>query len=180
MRSAHHKFNQVILFNVDGEDLASFANADHAVSGQVAHSNEDQLVGDSLSVDQRTFVSFEHEKVSHFCNHEDQSEFWSCLHQNWKVTWSVLSHLDVYRDFEFSIAWGRRADFHDVQTMDLFGSFLFTKAEDTVLVGRVGVRKWEICEASGITLNRLVLLFLDVVELHPRIDGFLVIRVKTD
>ena len=180
MRSAHHKFNQVIFLHVYGEDLAGLADADHAISGHVADSDKDQLVGDSLSVDQRAFVSFEHEQVTHFCNHEDQSEFWSSLHQNREVTWSVLSHLNVYCDFELPIAWGGCADFHDVQTMDLFSSFLFTKAEDTVLVGRVGIGKWEICEASGITLNRLVLLLLNVVELHPCVDSLLVIRVKTN
>jgi len=180
MRSVHHKFNQVILLNVDGKDLTGFADADHAVSCRVAYGNEYQLVGDSLSVDQRAFVSFKHEQVSHFGNHEDQSKFRSCLHQNWEVAWSILSHLDVYCNFEFSIAWCGCADFHNMQTMDLFGSFLFTKAEDTVLVGRVGVGKWEICETSGITLDRLVLHLFDVVELHPCIDSPLVIRVKTD
>lgn len=51
----HHKLNQVLFLNVDGEDLTNLVDTDHAVGGHVADGSKDQLVGDTLAVDECSF-----------------------------------------------------------------------------------------------------------------------------
>ena len=50
--SSHDEFNQILFFNVDGEDLADFVDANHAISEHIADRNKNQLVGDSLAVNE--------------------------------------------------------------------------------------------------------------------------------
>jgi len=50
MLSPHDKFNQVLFFNVDGEDLANFIDAYHSISGHISDWNKNQLFSDPLAV----------------------------------------------------------------------------------------------------------------------------------
>jgi hypothetical protein len=72
MLGAHNILNQILVFHIDGEDLAHFVDADHAVGACVADGHEYELVRDALAVNQGCARCFVHEEVAHLGDDEEK------------------------------------------------------------------------------------------------------------
>jgi hypothetical protein len=169
--------DKIVLFDVDRVDLSSAVDHDHAVSLFVSSSDEAELVCYLLSVEERGGGDLVHVKEAHLCDNEDDTVLWAVLHQHREV--SCLLHLEISRSLHFLLSWSRVADFHDVELLSCLTSLLFTEAEDVVLVVG-GVGHWHVGEASGETLEDLLLSFLGQEKLHVAADGLIGSLVDTN
>jgi hypothetical protein len=88
--------------------------------------------------------------------------------------------LDVHGALELGLSWlSRAADLHKMDLLGCLGCLFLAETEDIVLVsGGIGER--HVSEAAGVTLEDLLLLLLEEEELHPGIDGALVVRIEPD
>jgi len=161
-------WDQVVFLDVDGEDMASSVDDDHTIGGSVPGSNKAQLVCDLLSVEESGRGNFIHEEETHLGDDEEDTILWAILHQHWEVT--LLLHLQVRRSLDLLLAGGWVADFHDVDFLGVFASFLLAEAEERVLV--LGcICDWHISESGCETLKDLLLSLFDEEKLHVAANG---------
>lgn len=93
MPSGVDVWDQVVLLNVDGEDLSSAVDDDHAVSLGISCGDEAELVGDLLSEQEGGGGDLVHVQEAHLGDDEDHTELWAILHEHREVT--SLLHLKV-------------------------------------------------------------------------------------
>jgi len=141
--------NKVILLNINGEDLTSLVDHNHAVSLGVTGCNDAKLVCELLSEQQTGSGDFVHVEETELCNDEHNAVLGAVLHQYGEVTF--LLNLDVGRSFEFLLAWCWVANLHDMQLLGVFAILLLTEAEERILVAGV-VADGHISESGGKTL----------------------------
>jgi len=99
------------------------------------------------------------------------------LHQHWEV--ALLLHLQVGGSLDLLLTGGWVADFHDVDFLRVFTSFLLAEAEQGVLVLR-RICDWHICESGCETLEDLLLSLFDEEKLHVAANGLVGSLVDTN
>ena len=167
---SHNVLHKIFLFDVDRKHLASLVDTNHPVCSGVAGRHHNQLVCDALSIDQSGLGSFEHVEVTKFGDDEDQPKLCGGLHQDWKISWCIWSHLDLAVNLELVGTWGWVSNLSDMEALGLLSSFLLTETEQAILVGVVSISHWHLSEAGSIAFQWHGLLLFGVVELDLRVN----------
>lgn len=135
MLCSHDELNQILLFNIDSKHLTHLVNTNHAICCHVADRYKDELISDSLAVDEGSAGSFEHEEVTELGDYENYTIFGRNLHEHGEVTDSIGCHLNLGAYFKFRLSWRGSSDFHNVQAIDCLVCLLFTECKEIVLEG---------------------------------------------
>jgi len=167
-----------LFLNIDGEHLTNFVDSNHTTSSWVSSSRKDELVSQSLSVQKGASGDIVHVEESLLGDHKKLSILWYVLHEDWEVTWSLWSNLNLSRLSKFGSSWSRCTDFHDMEILDVLSLFLLGKAEKTILILSI-IGDWNVSKASSTTFEKLLLLSLNEEKLHLAANIFLIWRVKS-
>ena len=152
MLGSHNKFNQILLLYVNGKNLTYFVNANHSVCCCVPDRNKNELIRDSLSINQRGRLSLIHKEVAVFTDYEDYTIFWRRLNQNWEISKVFWWKYDLCLNFKLLLTRCGISYFHDVKPIYCFCSLLFTESKQIVCKGRQRVRNREISKATSESL----------------------------
>ena len=151
MLSSSNELDQVVFIDVDGVNLSSSVDADHTVGGVVADTDERKLVSDLLSVDKGTSAALEHEEVTKFSHHEDNTVFGTDLHQDGEVTLGVRSHSDFLLDGVLRAVRSGSTDVHDEELR--LGAAGFPLLEGEEASGPLGVAHGHVAEAARMAVE---------------------------
>ena len=157
--------------------MTSSVDDDHTIRGSVSSRHKAQLVRDLLSVEESGGGNLIHEEETHLGDDEENSILWAILHQHWEVT--LLLHLQVGRSLDLLLTSGWVTNFHDVDFLGVFTSFLLAEAEQGVLV-LSGIGDWHVGESGCETLKDLLLSLFDEEKLHVAANGLIGSLIDTD
>lgn len=116
-----------------------------------------------MAVNQDGILNLVDVEVAELGDHEDHSVLLNSLHKDREVALHIGWHLDVNRALELLITRGGTSYFHEVNLLNGIASLLLAERENAIFVVGVSGGYRDICEASSIPFEDLLLLLLGVV-----------------
>mmetsp|Transcript_30631 Transcript_30631/g.49134 ORF Transcript_30631/g.49134 Transcript_30631/m.49134 type:complete len:464 (+) Transcript_30631:3166-4557(+) len=166
----HHVVDDVWLTDGGRHDHAPLVHENAATRGCTGGRDEDRVLRHLRADQHGAGGDIEHEEIASLCDHENHAVLLTQVQPHRKVRWSIGWHGDIDRNLvggsTLTPVFG---DVHDVQ-LGLPGSSL-PLLEGEEACRHLSVAHQDVAEAARVTLQQLLLLPLDAVELHVAVDG---------